>query len=142
MSDSAAARNVSWLVNRFAQEVAGVAHAAVISSDGLLLARSDTLPAEPAYQLSAITSGLWGLAIGTATCLEGGDVNQTMVEMESGIVFLTAISDGSILVVLAARPCNLGTIGYEMGRLVTRVGHLLTPELRHELYAAGNEVHP
>lgn len=135
-TDSAAAKNVNWLVNRFTEEVAGVSHAAVISSDGLLMARSDSLPPEPAHQLSAIACGLWSLATGTATCIDGGRVNQTVVEMADGIAFLTAISDGSILTVLAARPCDVALVGYEMGRLVTRVGHLLTPELRTELQEA------
>lgn len=133
---SVEAKNVNWLVNRFTEEVAGICHAAVISSDGLLLARSDTLPAEPAHQLSAIACGLWSLATGTATCVEGGTVKQTVVEMADGIAFLTAVSDGSILTVLASRPCDVALVGYEMGRLVTRVGHLLTPELRSELQEA------
>ena len=35
------ARDLSWLVNAFVERVPGVAHAIVVSSDGLLVAISD-----------------------------------------------------------------------------------------------------
>ena len=37
------ARNISWLVSSFVQRVPGVAHAIVVSSDGLPMAVSDGL---------------------------------------------------------------------------------------------------
>ena len=42
------ARDLSWLVSGFAQRVPGVAHAIVVSSDGLLIAVSDHLPRDHA----------------------------------------------------------------------------------------------
>src|SRR5919197_1553351 len=42
------AQNLSWLVNNFVHSTAGVAHATVVSSDGLLLAISDRLGRAPA----------------------------------------------------------------------------------------------
>ena len=38
------ARDLSWLVSAFAERVPGVAHAIVVSSDGLLVAVSANLP--------------------------------------------------------------------------------------------------
>ena len=122
-----------WLVTNFAERVPGVAHAIVVSADGLLLTSSDRLPRDRADQLAAVTSGVISLAQGAARCFEAGGVIQTIIEMEHGIVALMSISDGSCLAVLAAPTCDIGLIGYEMTLLVDRVGQLLTPELRTEL---------
>ena len=44
MTLSQEARDLSWLVNAFAERVPGVAHAVVVSSDGLLVAISASCP--------------------------------------------------------------------------------------------------
>ena len=125
-----------WLVDSFVQQVPGVAHAVVVSADGLLLVGSSGLPRERADQLAAVTSGLVSLTQGAARCFEAGGVVQTVVEMERGIVLTMAISDGSSLAVLASPSCDIGLIGYEMTLLVDRAGKLLTPELRAQLQSA------
>ncbi|SEQ61920.1 MULTISPECIES: roadblock/LC7 domain-containing protein [Actinomycetes] len=128
--------NFSWLVEDFVSRVAGVAHAIVVSADGLLLASSDRLPHDRAEQLAAVSSGLVSLNLGAARCFEAGDVKQTVVEMERGYLFLMSISDGSCLAVLAAPNCDIGLIGYAMTRLVERVGLQLTPEIRAQLHVS------
>ncbi|MEU4805933.1 roadblock/LC7 domain-containing protein [Actinosynnema sp. NPDC023587] len=128
--------NFSWLVDDFVSRVAGVAHAIVVSADGLLLASSERLPTDRAEQLAAVASGLVSLNLGAARCFEAGDVKQTVVEMERGYLFLMSISDGSCLAVLAAPNCDIGLIGYAMTRLVERVGVQLTPEIRSQLHVA------
>ena len=128
--------NFSWLVDDFVARVAGVAHAIVVSADGLLLASSARLPIDRAEQLAAVASGLVSLNLGAARCFEAGDVKQTVVEMERGYLFLMSISDGSCLAVLAAPNCDIGLIGYAMTRLVERVGVQLTPEIRSQLHVA------
>ncbi|GAA3462270.1 MULTISPECIES: roadblock/LC7 domain-containing protein [Saccharothrix] len=128
--------NFSWLVDDFVSRVAGVAHAIVVSADGLLLASSERLPVDRAEQLAAVSSGLVSLNLGAARCFEAGDVKQTVVEMERGYLFLMSISDGSCLAVLAAPNCDIGLIGYAMTRLVERVGIQLTPEIRSRLHVA------
>ncbi|MQA15340.1 MAG: roadblock/LC7 domain-containing protein [Pseudonocardiaceae bacterium] len=122
-----------WLVDDFVGRVPGVAHSVVVSADGLLLTASAQLPRDRADQLAAVASGLLSLTQGAARCFEAGQVVQTVVEMERGIVLLMAISDGSCLAVLAAPNCDIGLVGYEMTLLVDRVGALLTPQLRAEL---------
>ncbi len=122
-----------WLVDDFVGRVPGVAHSVVVSSDGLLLTASAHLPRDRADQLAAVASGLISLTQGAARCFEAGQMVQTVVEMERGIVLLMAISDGSCLAVLAAPSCDIGLVGYEMTLLVERVGQLLTPQLRAEL---------
>lgn len=125
-----------WLVNDFAERVPGVAHAVVVSADGLLLTSSSRLPLDRADQLAAVASGCVSLTQGAARCFEAGGVRETIVEMERGIMLLMAISDGSSLAVLAAPVCDIGQVAYEMTLLVDRVGQILTPELRAQLQGA------
>jgi uncharacterized protein len=122
-----------WLVTDFTERVPGVAHAVVVSADGLLLTASAKLPTDRADQLAAVASGLLSLTQGAARCFEAGTVTETVVEMERGLMLQMAISDGSCLTVLAAPNCDMGQIAYEMALLVERVGQILTPELRSQL---------
>jgi predicted regulator of Ras-like GTPase activity (Roadblock/LC7/MglB family) len=132
---SADARNLNWLVGNFAKATPGVAHAMVISADGLPVAISERLDRARADQLAAIGSGLASLTIGASRCFGGGLVKQCVVEMEGGFMFIMSISDGSCLAVLAATTCNVGVVAYEMAVLVARAGDVLTPSLRAELQA-------
>jgi predicted regulator of Ras-like GTPase activity (Roadblock/LC7/MglB family) len=95
-------QDLSWLVTTFVERVPRVAHAVVVSSDGLPMAYSEGFPADRVDQLAAIASGLTSLTQGAARIFEGGAVTQTLVEMERGLLFVMAISDGSVLGVLAA----------------------------------------
>lgn len=137
MTSSQAQGRFGWLVNDFTERVPGVAHAIVVSADGLLLSSSARLPADRADQLAAVASGLGSLTHGAARCFEAGAVRETVVEMERGVMLLMAISDGSSLAVLAAPNCDIGQVAYEMALLVERVGQMLTPELRAELQGGG-----
>lgn len=133
MTASAQQGTFGWLITDFVRRVPGVAHAVVVSADGLLLAGSEGLPRERAEQLSAVSSGLVSLTIGASRVFDAGTVNQTVVEMDRGYLFLMSISDGSCLAVLAAPNSDIGTVAYEMTLLVDRVGQQLTPELRAQL---------
>ena len=123
-------RDMGWLLNNFANSVAGIAHVVAVSADGLLLAASRDLPEDRADQLAAITSGVVSLTDGASRMFNAGTVQQTIIEMESGYLFLMSISDGSSMAVLAARSCDVGQVGYEMALLVERVGAALSPATR------------
>jgi uncharacterized protein len=133
---SSEASDFSWLVGNFANHTPGVAHALVVSADGLPVAVSQCLDRAKADQLAAIASGLASLTQGGARCMDGGLVKQTVVEMDRGLLVVMAISDGSCLAVLAGSSCDVGVVAYEMTVLVTRTGDALTPALRAELQAA------
>jgi len=121
---STEASDFNWLVGNFARRTPGVAHAMVVSADGLPVAVSERLDRPKADQLAAIASGLASLTQGGARCMDGGLVRHTVVEMDRG------------LTVLAASSCDVGVVAYEMTVLVSRTGDVLTPRLRAELQAA------
>jgi len=117
--------SLDWLVSNFTREVSGVSHAVLVSVDGLLIAASEHLPQERADQLAAVSSGLASLATGAAQLFDGGQVLQSVVEMENGYLLLMRVGDGSHLATLAATSCDIGQIGYEMAVLVERVGNVV-----------------
>jgi predicted regulator of Ras-like GTPase activity (Roadblock/LC7/MglB family) len=132
---SAAARSsddnpLDWLVSKFARDIPGVAHAVLVSVDGLLIASSAHLPPERADQLAAVTSGLASLSAGAAQLFEGGRVLQSVVEMDHGYVLIMQVGDGSQLATLAAKNCDIGQVGYEMAVLAERVGGVVSSTRR------------
>jgi uncharacterized protein len=133
---SSEAADFNWLVDNLAKRTPGVAHAMVVSADGLPVAVSERLDRPKADQLAAIASGLASLTQGGARCIDGGLVKQTVVEMNRGLLLVMAISDGSCLTVLVGSSCDVGLVAYEMTMLVSRAGDVLTPSLRAELQAA------
>ena len=133
---SQAAKDLNWLINNFVDQVPKVAHAVVLSSDGLVLAFSDGLARDRADQLAAVACGLASLTQGAARIFEGGPVTQTVVEMRQGLLLVMAISDGSSLAVLASDDCDMGLVAYEMALLVEKVGRALTPAPRGALRPA------
>jgi uncharacterized protein len=137
MTGPGAMENMSWLLNSLVERVPGIAHSVAISADGMLLASSRDLPGGRAEQLAAIGAGVVSLTLGTARHFDGGAVLQTIVEMDSGYLFLMLISDGSSLAALVSRECDVGQVGYEMTLLVERVGAALVPMPRQALANSG-----
>ena len=122
--------DLNWLVTDFTTRVQDIAHAMVVSADGVPLALSSGIPEQAVEQFAAITSGLTSLMQGAARLFEAGLPTQALVEMEGGLMFVMAISDGSSLTVLAAPECDTDLVSYEMTLLVEAVGDVLTPASR------------
>jgi predicted regulator of Ras-like GTPase activity (Roadblock/LC7/MglB family) len=124
------AQDVNWLVTDFAERVPSIAHAIVVSSDGLPMAFSEGIPTDRVDQLAAVTSGLTSLTQGAARIFQAGAVTQVVVEMQEGLLIEMAISGASTLAVLAATDCDLGLVAYEMTLLADKVRGTLTPATR------------
>jgi predicted regulator of Ras-like GTPase activity (Roadblock/LC7/MglB family) len=128
-------RDLNWLVTNFTTRVPDVAHAVVVSADGVLLARSEEIPPAFAEQLALITCGLASLMQGAARIFEAGSPTQGLVEMAGGLMLVKVISDGSSLAVLASLQCDTDLVSYEVTLLVEAVGEALTPAARaHQGY--------
>jgi predicted regulator of Ras-like GTPase activity (Roadblock/LC7/MglB family) len=129
-------QDLNWLVTDFVGRVPDVAHAVIVSSDGLVVAVSAAFPEDRADRLAAVTSGLSGLVEGAARVFEAGTVIQTVVEMDSGVLAVVTISHGASLAVLAGPDAKMGLIAYEMALLVERAGRMITPTTRDCDHAA------
>lgn len=128
--DDEQVQQIPWLLTRFVQQTPGVRDAVCVSSDGLLMAMSTELDRGRADQFAAIAAGLTSLSLGASRCFGFGTVEQLMVEMAGGFLFVASISDGSALGILADKSCDIGMVGYEMTLLVDRFGSVLTPQVR------------
>lgn len=114
--------NLTWLLDDLVERVPTAQQAVVLSADGLMMGASAGLSREDAEHLSAIAAGFQSLAKSSSRHFRSGPVRQTVVEMESAFLFVTAAGQGACLAVLAAADADLGLIAYEMAMLVARVG--------------------
>jgi uncharacterized protein len=121
-------RNVhlTWLLDDLVERVPTAQQAVVLSADGLMMGASATLSREDAEHLSAMAAGFQSLAKGASRHFGAGPVRQTVVEMESAFLFVTAAGQGACLAVLAGSDADLGLIAYEMAMLVQRVGEFMS----------------
>lgn len=123
-------RELTWLLDGLVERVADVRQAVVLSSDGLLMGASKGVGRENAEHLSAVAASFSSLARGASRQFGGGNVRQTIVEMDGAFLFVTAAGQGACLAVLASATADVGLIAYEMAMLVTRVGQHLSANPR------------
>ncbi|MCW6005438.1 roadblock/LC7 domain-containing protein [Micromonospora sp. CPCC 206061] len=127
------AQTFNWLLDSFTSSTAGVREAIAVSSDGLLMAKSNIADRANAERLAAVVSGMTSLAGGAATWYSLGGLNRVVIDMTGGYLLVTSISAGSVLGVIADRTASLGTVAYEMTLFASRAGGALTPRLIAEL---------
>jgi predicted regulator of Ras-like GTPase activity (Roadblock/LC7/MglB family) len=125
-----AARSLGWLLDDLVQRVPSARQAVVLSVDGLLMGASQGVSQADAEHMSAIAAGFQSLARGAGRHFQAGSVRQTIVEMESAFLFVTAAGQGACLAVLADANSDIGLIAYEMAMLVKRVGQNLSSPMR------------
>jgi predicted regulator of Ras-like GTPase activity (Roadblock/LC7/MglB family) len=122
--------SLGWLLDDMVKRVPAARQAVVLSVDGLLMATSTNMDQADAEHLAAIAAGFASLARGASRHFESGPVRQTIVEMESAFLFVTAAGPGACLAVLAEGDSDIGLIAYEMAMLVKRVGQTLSTPSR------------
>ncbi|MBT8225551.1 MAG: roadblock/LC7 domain-containing protein [Dactylosporangium sp.] len=116
------------LVN-FVRATDGVRDAVAVSSDGLLIAKSDGLDRAGADHLAAIVSSLASVARSASRKYSFDGLKLIMVEMRAGFLLVSATNGGSCIGVLAGGSCDVGLVGYEVAVLADRFGAKLTPAL-------------
>jgi len=116
---------LDWLLDDLVERVPAARQAVVLSADGLLMGSTHGLGREDAEHLSALAAGVQSLARGAGRHFGGGNVRQTIIEMDSMLLFVTAAGNGTCLAVLASADADAGLIAYEMAVLVKRVGQHL-----------------
>lgn len=119
------AGSLDWLLDDLVTRVAKVDKAVILSRDGLAIGASADLSRDDAEHLAAVAAGFQSLARGFGQHFSCGSPRQTIVELESAFLFVTAAGEGSCLAVLANSGADAGLIAYEMALLVKRVGEHL-----------------
>jgi predicted regulator of Ras-like GTPase activity (Roadblock/LC7/MglB family) len=122
------AGSLDWLLDDLVSRVAQIDKAVILSRDGLAIGASAGLTRDDAEHLAAVSAGFQSLARGFGQHFSCGSPRQTIVELESAYLFVTAAGEGSCLAVLASTGADAGLIAYEMALLVKRVGqHIGVP---------------
>lgn len=132
-SISSEAQRFNWLVARFASDTPGIKEAIVVSSDGLLIAKSSDVEWSEADRLAALASAINSLAVSVSRHYDLGTANKVIIDLDGGYLLVSSISVGSSLAVLAFKEANLGGLAYEMAMFANRAGAVLTPQLIEEL---------
>ncbi|TDC77219.1 roadblock/LC7 domain-containing protein [Micromonospora sp. KC606] len=122
--------DLGWLLDELVDRVPPALEAVVLSADGLLLGASTGMDTADAEHLCALASGFSSLAKGASRHLDAGGVRQTVVEMESAYLFVTAAGQGTCLALVCEADADIGFVAYEMAMLVIRVGEKLTAPAR------------
>jgi predicted regulator of Ras-like GTPase activity (Roadblock/LC7/MglB family) len=140
MAGEHTANDLNWLLDDFVAHVEHVRQAVVLSRDGLTMGASIGLVRDGAEHLSALAAGVQSLARGAGRTFGGGEVRQTVIEMESALLFITAAGQGTCLAVLSAAGADVGLVAYEMAMMVKRVGQHLAanPRPAEQDLAAGS----
>jgi len=129
-------QQLNHLLTDFTERVPGVLHAVVVAADGVPVAASDRIPSRHLEQVSAIASGLIGLACAAARMADDDVVTQALVTMERAILVIIAIDDGSSLAVLTSSSADLDLVAYEMTMLAEQAGSLFCPPARGAMRTA------
>ena len=119
------ANQLSWLLDNLAERIEPVRQAVILSRDGLVVAASRDLSREDGDHLSALAAGVQSLARGAGRHFHGGEVRQTIIEMESAFLFIMAAGEGTCLAVLSSGSASVGLVAYEMAMLIRRMGKYL-----------------
>ena len=133
------AGELDWLLDELVRRLAGSERAVLLSADGLMIGRSGNLSIDDAEHLSAVCSGFQSLARGAGRQFGGGQVRQTVVEMDNSFLVVTAAGRGACLALLAGSDADMGMVAYEMNLMVKRVGPALKSEPRSADSPAGVE---
>lgn len=127
------ALQVGRLVEQFVTENAGFAHALVLSTDGIGLARSSQLKRDQAERIAATASGLFALSGRIGDELDMEAFEQTVLRYAAGHIIVSALGNSAALAVVTDKTANLAAVAYAASTFALKVGHLLTPEVRSEL---------
>ncbi|MFJ9085896.1 roadblock/LC7 domain-containing protein [Streptomyces sp. NPDC102384] len=135
VSTSGQREDMAWLLRQFAIEVPGVTHAVLLSRDGLRLLDSE-VDKDWADELSAALSGVASLASNiTGPNHEKSPARQVIIERDDCLFFVQSAGRSAafdnhpgndrgvvdtVLAVIAAPDADVGTVGFEMGRLVQK----------------------
>lgn len=121
---------LDWLLDDLVVRVPHIQRAVYLSQDGLALGASRGLDQADTEHLSALAAGFQSLARSAGRHFGGGEARQTIIEMTSGFLFVTAAGHGTCLAVITDAQADVGLVAYEMAVLVQRTGDHLQVNMR------------
>jgi len=113
-----------WMLDDLV-EVPHVVSVVVLSTDGLIVQKSTSMPQDLAEILAAGASSMYSVAAGTGRRFESGAVQQVIIEYQDHTLFIAAAGQNARLAVLCDEDVDMGMVAYEVSRLVSRIGEYL-----------------
>jgi predicted regulator of Ras-like GTPase activity (Roadblock/LC7/MglB family) len=123
-------KTIDWVLDDLVRRVDGVSDAVVLSRDGLTLGTSAGLSREDGEHMAALAAGMQSLARSAAHSFGGGEARQTVIQMDTALLFIMAAGQGSCLAALCPADAEPGLIAYELAMLVKRLGQYLSANPR------------
>ena len=111
------ATEVRGLLDRLGGSAEMVSGAVLLSRDGLVVACSSGLGREDSEHLAALVAGVQGLARGACRRFSGGELMQSVIEMDTTLVFMVPAGEHAYLSVLAGADADAGTVVFRMFQL-------------------------
>ncbi|KUF17333.1 roadblock/LC7 domain-containing protein [Streptomyces silvensis] len=123
--------DMAWMLRQFASDVSGVTHAVLLSRDGLRLLDSD-VDKDWADELAAAVSGIASIASNITGPRHGRHpAKQIIIERDDCLIFVQNAGRAdafaghhgvvdTVLTVIAATDADARSVGFEMGRLITK----------------------
>ncbi|MFJ8062731.1 roadblock/LC7 domain-containing protein [Streptomyces sp. NPDC096142] len=132
MTQRTTATNVDldWLLDGLVDQVTGTRHAILLTDDGLVMSRSQSIERADAERLAAIATGQQSLARGAGQLFGGGPVHQVIVEMAGLWLFVVSAGRGTHLAVIAGQEVDAELMSVAMHTLVQQVGQRLRADAR------------
>jgi predicted regulator of Ras-like GTPase activity (Roadblock/LC7/MglB family) len=131
-----ASAQLEQMLADMARQATGVDQAVILSSDGLLVAMSPGLTRDDGDRFAAVAAGLLGIAVGASGPLNGGPVEEVVVQMRDKLLLVMRINAETVLAALAPAGCDVATIAYEMAVFARSSAPLLDAAARRDLQAA------
>lgn len=127
--------DMSWYLNRIAEEAKGVQHVLLLSSDGLVLAHSDDLDRDVADKAAASVCGLTALSQDLSEFCNGRGLawRRSVIDLDEHCVVLLGAGERSVIAVSIAAELTSPEVASATAATVKAVAgmrHLLSAQER------------
>ncbi|WP_432190084.1 roadblock/LC7 domain-containing protein [Streptomyces sp. Tue6028] len=115
--------DLGWLLDEQIGSVEGVRYAVLMSSDGLLKARTQTIGQEDGEKFAALTAALRAAGKAWDDFTGGQGMRQVLIESVSCFGLTTTAGENTMLSVCTTGPhADIGLISHHMAELAVRLG--------------------
>ncbi|OLT32024.1 hypothetical protein BJF79_36465 [Actinomadura sp. CNU-125] len=114
------AGEVQRLLDGLVRRAAPLGGAVLLSNDGLVVASSAGLGREESEHLAALVAGVQGLARGACRRFASGELLQSVIELDTALLFMIPVGDEASLVAVGPPDVDAGAVVFELTGLAER----------------------